>query len=359
MKKIFVKTFGCELNKADSEVISGLIDKAGLKLVKNLKTSDIIIINSCGVKLPTQNRILDYIKKIPKTKKIIVGGCLPRMLDIKSQVPNIDLIFDTNSITKIINLIKKNKNILSDKKENRINKPVIRTKKEIAIIPISQGCLGKPCSYCSVKNARGDLKSYKKEDILKQVRKAVKEGCKKIRLTAQDTGCWGKDLNQKLPDLLKSVLKIKGDFELRLGMSNPHHILKYLNKLLIIYKNSKMKKFLHIPLQSGSDKILKDMKREYKVKDFKKIIKTFRKNIPSIHIATDIIVGFPTETYKDFEKTLKLIKEINPEVLNISKFGIRPNTTAANMKQLPDQEVKKRSIKLHKLWINLQKNRRD
>lgn len=353
MKKVFIKTFGCELNKADSEVIAGLLSKKKFKIVNGINEADIIIVNSCGVKLPTQNKIINYIKKIPKTKQIIVCGCLPRMLNIKFYAPNINLVFDNNTITKVEQVIKKNKDMLSEKKECRINKPVIRIKKDIAIIPISQGCLGAPCSYCSVKKARGELKSYKKEDIIKQVKKAIKEGCKKINLTAQDTGCWGKDIGKKLPELLKEILNIKGNFEVRLGMSNPNYILEYLNDMIKIYKNPKMKKFLHIPLQSGSNKILEDMERRYKVEDFEKIVERFRKEIPNMNIATDIIIGFPTETTEDFEKTLKVIKKIKPEVLNISKFGARPNTAAENMKQLPSQEIKRRSVIMHKTWNHI------
>ena len=346
---IFIRTFGCEFNRADSEVIAGLLAQAGFKLVDTVKKSDIVIINSCGVKSPTQNKVLSYIKRIPKIKKVVVGGCLPKMINVKFYASNVDLIFDTNSITKIVDMLKKNESILSDEKEYRINKPVVRIKKDIAIIPISQGCLGAPCTYCAVKNARGDLKSYKKDDILKQVKKAVKEGCKKIRLTAQDTGCWGIDFGQKLPDLLKSVINVKGEFEVRLGMSNPSYILKYLDDLIAIYKHPKMKKFLHIPVQSGSNNVLKDMKRRYSVEDFKKIVKRFRKEIHGISIATDIIVGFPTESPDDFKKTFNLIKRIKPEVLNVSRFSIRPNTVSANLKQLPIQEMRRRSVLLHNL----------
>lgn len=348
--KVFIKTFGCELNRADSEVIAGLISKAGFELVDDLEKADIVIVNSCGVKLPTQNKVLDFVKKVPKSKKLVVGGCLPKMLNLKIYAPNVNLVFDTNSITKIVSLLRKNKSLLSNEKENRISLPVVRIKKEVGIIPIAQGCLGSPCSYCSVKKARGDLKSYKKEDILKQVRKAVSEGCKNIRLTAQDTGCWGKDFGERLPDLLKSVLAVEGSFEVRLGMSNPNYVLEYLDDMVKVYKRPKMKKFLHIPVQSGSDKVLSDMKRKYSVDDFKKIVTRFRKEIPNICIATDIIIGFPTETVDDFNKTVELVREVKPEVLNISKFGSRPDTIAANMKQLTSQEIKRRSIILHKVW---------
>ncbi|MBU4501445.1 MAG: radical SAM protein, partial [Nanoarchaeota archaeon] len=204
-----------------------------------------------------------------------------------------------------------------------------------------------------VKQARGDLKSYKPKDIIKEVKKAVKESCKNIHLTAQDTGCWGMDTKEKLSNLLNEVCKLLGDFEVRLGMANPNHIIKNLEELIKAYKNPKMKKFLHIPVQSGSNKVLKDMKRKYTVQQFNKIVKKFRKEIPEIHIATDVILGFPTETKSDFKKTFNLIKEIKPEVLNISRYGIRQGTEAAKMKQLPVQEISKRSIAIHKLWKSL------
>ncbi len=356
MHKIFIKTFGCELNRADSEVIAGILKKKGFNLVNNLKKAQIIIINSCGVKLPTQNKIIDYIKRIPKTKRIIIGGCLPKMINVRKYLSRIDLIFDTNSVTKIGELLQKNKDFLSDRKEKRINKPLVRINKRIAIIPIAQGCLGEPCAFCSVKQARGNLKSYSKKEILIAIRKAVRDGCTEIRLTAQDTGCWGKDLGEKLPDLLKDVIVEKGNFKIRLGMTNPNYVLEYLKELIEIYKHPKMKKFIHIPLQSGSNKVLKDMKRKYRVAQFKRIVKKFRNEINKINIATDIIVGFPTETEKDFQKTLNLLKELKPEVLNISKFGLRRNTLAEKMKQLPSTEIKRRSIEIHKLWEKIKSN---
>jgi len=349
--KVFIKTFGCELNRADTEVLRGMLVSEGFELVDTVSKADIVIVNSCGVKLPTQNKVLNYIQKIPSGKKKVVGGCLPKMLDIKNYV-DIDLVFDNNSVCDIASVLKENKDFLSDEKENRLNKPIVRLSDCIAIVPIAQGCLGE-CSYCSVKNARGVLKSYAKEDILKAVRKAVDEGCKEIRLTAQDTGCYGKDIEENLPDLLKDVLKIEGDFKIRLGMSNPNYILGYLDEMIDVYKDEKMKKFLHIPLQSGSDKVLKDMERKYSVKDFKKIVESFRANISRINIATDVIIGFPTETDEDFKKTVKFVKEINPEVLNISKYGARPDTEAADMKQIASKEIKRRSVIMHDFWKNI------
>ncbi len=351
--KIFVKTFGCTLNQGDSEVIKGILNKEGRALVNSESEADLIIVNTCGVKTPTQNRVISYLKKISKNKKVIVGGCLPSMLNIKEYVPNILGTFGPNSILKIKDFVKNTKNQAISDRKPRIKAPRLRFDKEVAIIPISQGCLGRPCSYCSVKSARGNLKSYKKSAILKEVEKSVKEGCAIIKITAQDTGCWGKDINDNLPNLLKSILKVKGNYKIRLGMMNPNYAFGYLDDLVRLYKNKKMMKFLHIPVQSGSDKVLADMKRGYKIKDFNKVVKRFRKEITGISIATDIIVGYPTESEGDFKKTLKLVKAVKPEVLNISKFAPRPNTYAATLKQLNIEEINKRS-KL--LFENYKKN---
>lgn len=346
--KIFVKTFGCALNQADSDVIRGVLYKK-YRLVNNIKEADIIIVNSCGVKHVTQNRVLSFINSIPKNKKVYVGGCLTKMLDITQQV-RVDGLFDTNSITRITDLIEKNKDkVFSENKENRLKKLKVRLSKDIAIIPISQGCLGN-CSYCSVKIARGNLKSYKRKDIVDEVRKAVNKGYKKIYLTAQDTGCYGYDIGDNIVKLLDDIIKIKSDFKIRLGMANPQYVKKHIDSLIRIYKSEKMIKFLHIPLQSASNKVLMDMNRQYKLEDFERIVTKFRKEIRGINISTDIIVGYPTETNKDFNKTLIYLRKLKPDVINISKFGSRPRTRASKLKPLTSQEIKRRSIIISRIY---------
>lgn len=338
--KVFVKTYGCTLNQGDSEIIKGTLSKEH-KLVDSEKEADLIIVNTCGVKTTTQNKIISYVKKTAKNKKVIVGGCLPSMVNIKKYAPEIIGTFDTKSTTKINKIIKKEK--AKNEEEKILGKPRVRVMKDAAIIPIAQGCLGKPCTYCSVKIARGELKSYKKEEILKEVKRAVKEGCNIIKLTAQDTGCWGKDFNEKLPNLLEEILKINGNYKIRLGMMNPNYALEHLDGLIEAYKNPKMIKFIHIPVQSGSNKVLREMKRSYTVEDFKKILGRFRKEIKNISIATDLIAGYPTETEEDFKKTIQLIREVKPEVINISMFSPRPKTEAAKLRQLRTEVIKERS----------------
>lgn len=333
--KVYVKTFGCNLNKRDSENIKGVLQEAGFTLT-NEEDADVIVVNSCGVKQKTQSRVISYINK--HKKNVYVGGCLPRMLDLKNRC-NAKGYFDTNSILKIAKQIRNEKpESFSNKKENRLNKPLVRTYKDIMIIPISEGCLGN-CAYCSTKLARGNLKSYPIKEIIKEVKNNEFET---VYLTSQDCGCYGLDIGTNLVELLEAILAVDKKFKIRLGMMNPEHVLKILDPLIKLYNHEKIIKFIHIPIQSGSDKVLKDMGRKYSVSDFKKVVTKFRK-VEGLHISTDIIAGYPTESEQDFEKTKELLTWLKPEVLNLSRFGSRPNTAAAKLKQLSTQEVKKRS----------------
>lgn len=338
MAKLFVKTFGCTLNKKDTEdVTAGFNFTDDLKEIKNC---DKILINTCGVKEQTQTKILNFLKKIKSEKipdrKIIIFGCL---VDI-----------DKDSLKKICPNAKYFK--VSEKKEIlKIigEKGKSNDKKTTAIIILSNGCLGN-CSYCAIKIARGTLESKPVVKIVSEIKKAIDVGAKEIFLTSQDNACYGFDKNTNLIFLLKEILKIKKEFKIRVGMGNPQHILPILKDLIKIYKNKKMYKFLHIPIQSGDNKILKDMNRFYRIEDVFKIVKEFRKEIKNINIATDVIVGFPTEGEKEFENTIKAIKKIKPQVVNISRFGQRKGIAANKYKDLSGNIKKERSRKLTKLF---------
>lgn len=338
--KIFIKTFGCQANIHDSEIMAGILKKKGHKIV-NEKDADIIIINSCSVKNKTQSKCLQYVKD--SKKKLFIGGCLSKTIDLKEKFPYIKAVFDTNSITKIDEIIKTEKDTFSKIKETKLNLPLIRKDKDIAIIIIQEGCTDN-CSFCATKLSRGNLKSYRIGDIKRELEKA--KNCKKIYLTGQDTGAYGLDIKTDLPSLLKELITVKGDYEIRVGMMNPWHAKRILKDLIKVYKSKKIMKFLHIPVQSGSNKVLKDMGRNHTVNEFKEIVKRFRKEFPKFNLDTDIIVGYPTETEKDFQKTLDLIKEVKPEVLNISMFSSRPKTKASKLKQLDSKIIKDRSRRL-------------
>lgn len=342
--KIFLDTYGCALNRADSEIIKGILKEHEFT---DLKSAETAIINSCGVKQATENRILSRVHKYLKMgKKVVVTGCLPRINHLALSKLPITLV-DSNSVFELPKALKKQTVLLSEKHKNKLKVNYLCSG-NVGIVPVAEGCISR-CAFCGTKNARGNLKSYPEADILKTVARFVKAGKKEIWITAQDTGCYGFDAGTNLAELLKKVVKIPGDFIVRVGMANPNHILKIMPQLIKVYKNPKIKGFLHVPVQSGSDKVLGEMNRQYKVKDFEKIVAAFRKQIPGIYISTDIIVGFPTETDADFKKTVKLLKKVKPGKVNISKFYPRPKTPAAGMKQRPMEIMKKRSIALAKI----------
>jgi len=330
--KVFIKTYGCQANINDSEILAGSLEKQGHKIVETEEEADKIIINSCSVKNKTQSKIIYYISQLENDgKSIEVGGCLPSTLDLKKRFPNISIIDTINT--------------------NKLNTPIYRNNKEIGIIQISQGCLN-TCTFCATKLARGNLKSYRPGDIKRQFEKAIKAGCKIIYLTSQDNGCYGKDIKTSLPELVKELLAVEGEYKIRIGMMNPWHLRKINKNLIEVYKDKRIQPFLHIPVQSGSEKVLKEMKRIHTVKEFKETVNLFRKEIPDIDIATDIIVGFPSETEQDFQDTLNLIKVIKPEIINIAAFSSRPKTKAAKMKQIASEIIKERTKRLNDLYLS-------
>jgi len=361
-KRVSIETYGCAMNKADSEYMAGLLMESGFDLCSTSDNPDIIIVNTCTVKTPTERKILKRLGVLDEERrKVVVTGCMP------SVQPNISNVFKRFSfigtnIEDIVEAVEKTDNgkrfVRISNGVRRIGLPKIRENRLIEIIPIASGCIGK-CSYCIVKKARGSLKSYPMKDILESVKEAVSDGVREIWLTAQDTGAYGMDIKNKkgLPKLIKEIYRIDGEFMIRVGMMGPNHAIKMLDDLIGIYKNEKIYKFLHIPVQSGDDKVLKDMNRQYRIKDFIEVVSRFREEIPKITISTDVIVGFPTEDEKAFMNTVNMIKEIKPEVLNISRFWLRPGTEAEEMRQLPTRITKDRSRIVNKIFIEYAKEK--
>jgi len=214
----------------------------------------------------------------------------------------------------------------------------------VGIVQIGKGCLGN-CTYCS-EPYRGKLFSYPEEEIVAAVERVVRDGCREIWLTSLDTGCYGFDRGTNLARLLTSVCEVSGDFFVRVGMANPAHVKKILKELLEAYKNEKVFKFLHLPVQSGSERILELMGRNYKPSEVEGVVRDLRRFFPNISFSTDVIVGFPTETSKDFNETMKFVCSIKPDAVNISKFGAHPFTQAKKMKQVARADINKRSSRL-------------
>jgi MiaB/RimO family radical SAM methylthiotransferase len=185
------------------------------------------------------------------------------------------------------------------------------------------------------------LKSYRIGDIVRQIETEINDGCKEIWLTSTDNGCYGFDINTDLPSLIDTVVEIPQDFKVRVGMMNPMYMARIRENLIKSFDNDKVYKFLHIPVQSGSNAVLNDMKRGHTMETFRDVVKKARDRFPEFTISTDVIVGFPSETQEDFEKTVNLLKETRPDVVNLSKYSARPGTEAAEWEQIDVSEVKK------------------
>lgn len=358
--KAYLAVHGCSSNVADYEIAAGLLVQAGFELVDSLEQSDLNVIFTCVVKSPTFNKMLHKIKMMTKLNKpLIVAGCMvktDRKL-IETLNPNVSLLAP-DCVGKIVEAAKgalegKKVVFLEDQWGPKLNLPRCRRNPVIGIVPIARGCLQK-CSYCH-EPYRGKLYSYPLKEIVEEVKRALADGCREIWLTSLDNGCYGFDIGTNLVELLKAVCDIDEKFFVRVGMINPLYVKNMLDALIETYQNSKIFKFIHLPLQSASDKILGLMKRGYGVKDFVEIVEEFRKKIPEITLATDIITGFPGETDSDFKQTLELIEKIKPDVTNVSKFGVRRWVEASRLKQLPGDVIKKRSKELFnlckKIWV--------
>ena len=347
MAKIFVEAYGCSASFADSEMISGLIVNGGHTLATNSSESDLNLIVTCSVKDSTANKMMHRIKSL-KTKPLIVAGCLPKAEkeNVEKFTENASLL-GPNSLGKTLDVINstlrgKKQIALEDSDLSKVGLPKVRLNSAVGIVEIASGCMSE-CTFCQTKLAKGDLSSYRLGDIVRQVQTEIKEGCKEVWLTSTDNGCYGLDIGTDLPTLVNAVSEIQEDFMIRVGMMNPMYMPRIKQNLIESYDNEKVFKFLHIPVQSGSDKVLNDMKRGHTSQTFREIVNKAKEKFDKFTISTDIIVGFPSETEEDFQKTIRLLNETKPDVVNLSKYSARPGTDAAELKQIDAAEIKRRS----------------
>ena len=347
MAKIWVEAYGCSASFSDSEMISGLIVNGGHTLANNSQESDLNVIVTCSVKDATAAKMVHRIKE-SKSKPLVVAGCLPKaeQKTVERFAENASLL-GPNSIGKTLQVIESaldgQKMIaLEDTDISKVGLPKIRLNSAIGIVEIASGCMSE-CTFCQTKLAKGDLTSYRIGDIVRQVQTEISDGCNEVWLTSTDNGCYGLDIGADLPELIRAVSEIDQKFFIRVGMMNPMYMPKIRDGLLKSFESSKVFKFLHVPVQSGSNQVLNDMKRGHTEQTFRDITQQFRKKFDKFTISTDIIVGFPTETEEDFEQTLKLLEETKPDIVNLSRYSQRPGTDAAEMNQIDVIEVKRRS----------------
>lgn len=334
--------------------------------MQNDDDADLIIYNTCTVKGKTQDKIFSDIKNVLQTapeKKIIISGCMASAQTqlLRDLAPGASIISLQNLTAlptvlttifqgDIITLIQRNK-------EAKVGLPKVSRDDNVAIIQIAEGCAD-ACTFCITKLAKGYIFSFPKQQIIHEAQRAIQKGASLLHLTSQDNGAYGLDHapQSQLVPLLEALTNLEGNFTIRLGMTNPRHIIPITNDLIRVFTHPKMLKFLHIPVQSGSENVLNAMQRKHTIIEFKDLVHRFRTAIPDIQIATDIICGYPTETEEDFQATLNLLQELQPEVLNISKFTPRPGTRAATLKPHTSQEIKQRTTLTHVLYQQYMQN---
>ncbi|MBQ7701745.1 MAG: tRNA (N(6)-L-threonylcarbamoyladenosine(37)-C(2))-methylthiotransferase [Candidatus Methanomethylophilaceae archaeon] len=346
--KYFVESYGCTMNYGEGEQLSKKMDSLGHVRVDNADDADIVILNTCTVVETTEKKMIHRMGELKASgKDVIVTGCMakvqPKRIMIRLPesmiVPPDEYDLFTGKVESAFGC-----SVPDDAVKNVIS----------PILPIAQGCLGN-CSYCITRFARGKLRSYPEDELVSEFKSMLDSGAKEILVTAQDTACYGVDIGSSLPRLLKRFLEFDGEYRIRIGMMNPNNLDRILDDLLEVMEDDRVYRFLHIPVQSGSNQVLERMRRHYTVERFMGIVNRLRERYPDISIATDMITGFPGEADKDHEKSLKLIKELHADTLNITRFSVRPGTDAATMKnQVQGNVSKERSTELTNMKMSVE-----
>lgn len=322
-RNVYIETYGCRYNFGDTAKLIEILKSKGSTLVDSAEAADSVIINTCTVVGPTERRMLRRLSQL-REYDLFVTGCMPEV--------QLEAIFAVCTPSFL---------------PSRIIHEAYRSVRTVggggvAIVQIAQGCLGR-CTYCLTRVARGHLKSFPEEDILTEIRAHSDKGTPEIQITAQDTSCWGLDIGKSLPDLLHRIENLPGRFKIRVGMMNPATVTGILDDLVEAFAGDRIFKFVHLPVQSGSDEILKRMGRGYNVADFERIVTEFKKHYPEITVATDMIVGFPSETTEDFSDSLDLIERVRPNKVNITRYSQRPFTPLSSKEDYPEWVKKDRS----------------
>lgn len=358
---VWIETYGCTLNHADSDIMEGLLGEAGYSLSRD---APIFILNTCAVKEATENKTIFRILELKgQGKKIVIAGCLgmaPNEKRVREACPDAVIVLP-DAVGSILEAVE-----CAERGEARTFSGMQGKGKEmlpriytapILRIAAQEGCVGN-CYFCQTRIARPKLRSNPVREIKRWVEEGVNRGAKEVQVTGQDTGAYGLDIGSSLVEMLREVLSVEGDFMVRLGMINPGHAKRMLPELLELMGHPKFYKFLHLPVQCGSEKVREEMNRMHTVAEFEGVVAEVRKRFPEVCISTDIIVGYPTETAGDFGETLELVERVKPDIVNVSKYSSRRGTEASRLRKVPTQEVKRRSTELSALVrrISAEKN---
>ncbi|HUS59995.1 MAG TPA: MiaB/RimO family radical SAM methylthiotransferase [Nevskiaceae bacterium] len=344
--KYFIKTFGCQMNEADSEKMAALFESQGYKMARKIEDADVAVINTCSVRESAENRVFGLIRNLTRQKgkrqKIILTGCMVgsargerrrySLAELKRKLPDVD---EFKSIEELIG-------------ETQVSSK--RKYPTRAFVPVMRGC-DHFCSYCVVPYGRGKERSRPFDEIVCEIEELAKRGYKEITLLGQNVNSYGKNLKPrwKFSGLLRRLHQIEGIKRISFITSNPWDLTDDIIEAMSLPKSDR---YLHLPVQSGDDEILKEMNRPYTAKGYLDLVKKIRAKIPNIKIGTDLIVGFPGETKKQFENTVKLCQKVGFVKAYIARYSPRPGTAAFKLKDNVPPEEKKRRWQILENLIN-------
>ena len=375
-KKFFIKSYGCQMNVYDSNRIRNLFNKEGCNETNDLKNADLVILNTCHIREKAAEKVYSDIGRINKIKnynknkyQLIVSGCVAQAEgeEIKKRAPSVNFIVGPQSYHKLPEMIKAKDNIINDDflPEEKFSKLIFKSSNKVTeYISIQEGC-DKFCSFCVVPYTRGSEFSRPVIDIINEVKEYIKNGIKEIILLGQNVNAYhGKNHLGKQVDLsylINSLSEIDKIERIRYMTSHP---INMKSSLIEAHgKNTKLMPFLHLPIQSGSNKVLKDMNRKHTVDQYMEVVDRLKSFCPKIALSSDFIVGFPGETDSDFDQTMKLIEKINFSIAYSFMYSPRPGTPAAKLKQVDlltkkarlsalQSLLKEQQIKYNKLFVN-------
>ena len=340
MARYHIETYGCTANRGESREIEQQLRDGGHHPADGPDEADVAILNTCTVLEKTERNMLQRAKELDEDTPadLVVTGCMALAQGEAFEDAGVD--------AEVLHWEDVPQHVLNGECPTTTpdTDPVLSG--VIGILPIARGCMS-DCSYCITKQATGRIDSPSVEENVEKARSLVHAGAKELRITGQDTGVYGWDRNQGtslLPELLERICAIEGDFRVRVGMANPKGIHGVREELARVFaEQEKLYNFIHAPVQSGSDDVLADMRRQHAVPEFVEVVETFDEHLDYWTLATDFIVGFPTEEPADHEMSMALLRETRPEKINVTRFSKRPGTDAADMKGLGGTIKKERS----------------
>ncbi|MDO8655830.1 MAG: MiaB/RimO family radical SAM methylthiotransferase [Nanoarchaeota archaeon] len=364
MTSFYIETYGDSPYSSDAEQMAGLLQQAKFEPKEKMEEADIVILNTHKVKRSAVDSFvtkLNDIKKEYPYKIIIVAGCIPQVESEQFKNYTIIGMRQFHHIVEAVeetlhnNIVK----MLDIDEMPPLDLPKIRKNPFLEIIPLTRESFHTASAGSKIKSIPRSIDSYPRTDIINAATKAVKEGVKEIWLTSQDSASYGVDIDTNLPTLLKELIQIQGNFKIRLDKCNPASLKKIKDDFFPLFSHEKMFKYIHLPIQSGSNAMLKEMSCGSTKEECTALVQELWRIEPHLTLMTDIKVGYPTETEDDFWETLNLVRFLNPDMVNISRFTAKPKTPAAFLPSLPEEEIQRRIAVLTEIYLNVSKLRNE